>query len=162
MYFAFGVALLLALNAVRWTSKTLFQHELVEFDGSFDPDQTPCFNKSMVDSIISSPLSRELKKALLEYSRTHAPYLRRLTLNSQWWEFRNSDDFDDPSERYRWWLSCPEHFSPYVGNILATLDSEDKVVFFPAAFSLNRFEQTVHPDKVTVKFSPSSIIADQL
>lgn len=125
-------------------------HRCVEFDNSFDLNETQyetlCFNKSMVNSIVSSPLSLELEKALLEYGKIHVSYLPRLP-NSQYLEFENSDDLDSP-DRYRWWLRLTNIGSQYDGNILAALGSEAKVVHFPANFTLNRFEQTVYPDKV--------------
>ena len=49
---------------------------------------------------------------------------------------------------YRWWLRRTNIGSQYDGNILAALGSEAKIISFPTNFTLNRFEQTVHPDKV--------------
>jgi len=142
----FGIMLGIALDVMPRTPERLFKSQLNEFEGSFGSNMTPCVNNSLVDSILSSPLSLELRKALLEYSRIHTPYLRRIT-NSQYWERQNI--FDD-QDKHRWWIDHSEFGEQYDGDILAILDPKARFVFFPAHFTFNRFQQTIHPDNVTV------------
>lgn len=110
-----------------------------------DRIESSCFNSTLIDSL-NSQFSSQLSKALVEYSSTHSPFLQQITYD---YYLAHVDKYIyDQSSHDRQLLHRSEHGSQYDGDILALFHPEAHFAFFPANFTLNRFQRTLQPDEV--------------
>jgi hypothetical protein len=112
-----------------------------------ESDETPassCFNRTLVD-ICTSQFAPDLKTALRDYSDRHDSLIQ--VTYPEYLSWRQTGKVDN-WDRHRYYQHYTQAGSSYGGDVFANFYPAAHFAFFPHNFTMNRFEQTLHPSNV--------------